>query len=232
MKKALLTLACITLLLGLCGCQAVDPDAAIPNDTTTQQTEKTTEPQTDVQTEPQTEPESIPSTELQPELDHSQVYRSVDSLLESLWQEQNVQGGNTNVNGTNNSVSTVVPILKKADYEFKYVQIIPENRIEYAFDPIGSKKNDYSGRLFFRVYFSPLFEIKKELGFGIGEYKVIHDNTNWIFKVGDFSVAVRFPADIEHNLKTQDDFYEKVTEYFSDYEIVTYSPTAETNAVP
>ena len=54
MKKTWLTLTCITLLLGLLGCQTADPHAAIPHDTTAQQTEKTTEPQTDVQTEPET----------------------------------------------------------------------------------------------------------------------------------------------------------------------------------
>ena len=258
MKKAWLLLLTAALLAVLVGCQkpsnelppvltdettepvtdSTEVSPKEPAEQTEMQTEAVTEPQTEPQTEPETEPETESSTESQaesetdlrndpqPELDHSVSYHSVEELLRGLWKRQNAQSGDVGTNSGSMSVSTVYPVLKKTDINFKYVDIVPNIRVEYVFCPIDRHIAYVEERTVFEVYFSDLYsgyfaEMPRN------EYGAFYNQDFWWFQIEGYTVAVHLPSNLYEDVPPFEDVYE----YFSDFEIVTYSPTAETGAV-
>ena len=249
------TLTCITLLLGLCGCQTADPNADIAPKTNPNLTVKRTENEPDestklqtkpeFQTEPQTEIVTVPETGSendQPPNNDEQyctldLYSNIDEYLQKFWEKQSETNGDFGLNSNSHTVSIVTPILKKSGFELimltAYGSPVTDGRIIWTFAPIDREYDSSEYYVSFTFYFDSSFTDKvaeihgdtpnpDEYG-GVRPYFL-----EWYFKIDDYSVSVDFPFSA-----TTDKSYvpfETVLEYF-DFEVVTYSPNAETDAV-
>ena len=258
MKKTLFLLLSVALLAALVSCQI--PNDELPpvlTDETTEQateTEKTppkdTEAQTEAVTEPQTEPipdleteaQTNPETEAQvsPEIETpnqsedqycaASIYDNVNEYLQDVWEQQYGQSGAGNVNGNNNSVATMAPVLKKADYRFGgFDKVNP--RLSWAYLPSDSTEVNYSEFMYVYIYLSgdtheTLIE-RHDPPIRDERYGAALIFDTWYFIVDGYYIAVELPRTMTHEEIVS---FDTVLEYF-DFEIVTYSPTAETGAV-
>ena len=227
--------------------QATETEKTPPKDTealteveTEPQTEPVTEPQTEPVTEPITEPVTEPETEQPTQNDDKYCWDySIENLevyLRDLWERQAEQGGDVGLNSQNHTVSVLVPVLKNDNYRLLSLDWVGKGENEalrWVYKPSGQFPVDYYDCIRVEVYVGITDHdefIRNRLGllFLNEEYRAGFQSRAWHFKMEGYSVSVMLPY-AEYDLFDWVPF-EKVFEYL-DFEIVTYSPTAETNPV-
>ena len=234
--------------------QATETEKTPPKDTealTEVETEPQAKPVTKPQTEPVTEPVTEPETEQPTQNDDAYCAftppTTLEEYLHDSWERQFGQEGNAELNSQNRTVSTLVPVLKNSDYEF-----IQLDKIEYV-SPMGNidavrwyyypvaRRSDRERPLGLDPLALIYFEVggTQEWHDYIGdmhnaditseEYSAYFVQDTWRMKIDGYYVSVHL-TDPDALGEIYPFGYEKVFEYF-DFEIVTYSPTAETGAV-
>ena len=244
MKKAWLLLLTAALLAGLVSCQT--PDEELPptvtdditediheSETETEaETEAVTEAQTEVQTEPETEAQTDTQGDTSAQYYPYYGYDDIHDYLQQMWEQQIEQNGGSELNGQNHTLTSVLPLLKKDGYVGGNPWSASKGKtVFWNFKPIEYQNYIATEGVSIRVTVHRTADVY---------HKLTPENTDnheqgaylrsgqWYFLVGNHTVIVRLPGSELDQYEYVP--FEKVLEYF-DFEIVTYSPTAETGAV-
>ena len=207
---------------------------------TESQTEPQTEPQTEAQTEPRNEPQTEPETpspnggaDNAPQYGFSYTpYGDVEEYLHELWTKKHQDGGDVGLNNQNDTVSTVVPVLKKSGYKLLKLETVNNHPyLKWLYIPTGEGLPNYGfdDALIVHVFSTPYYdEVKEKYGLIPNEFGALRWDPFWYFEMN--GITVRVDLSMVEGVGSRSYPYEKISEYF-DFEIVTYSPTAETGAV-
>lgn len=212
-------------------------------------TETETELQTAAQPERETDPKSSPDPEKPEETEEESdgmqycgsavsYGKELDNYLQRKWAEKYGKTDGAEANGQNRQLSVLVPILINSDFEYKGCST-PEYgpfETDWIFYPAGASKYDidFYDRILVATYDDADFYDELFLCVDSQEYpqygvRAGYDRYAWHLDFGDFCARVHIPTD------DPSEFYdgyplERVFEYLN-FEIVTYSPNAETDAV-
>ena len=240
MKKSLLLLLTATLLSTLMGCQTPCEEMhPLKTEDTTEwviemepETEAETEAATEAQTEVQTEPETEAQTDTQADTSAQYYpYRGYDDIydyLHQMWEKKINQGGDVELNGQNAAMTSVLPIMKKEGFEPGILSSSNEGAtVTWSFSSIGGDPFGSDDDVIVTVYPDAYWYNRVATELSIPNEHGACLWTRWYLLIGNHTVTVKLPESekVHGNVP-----FEKVLEYL-DFEIVTYSPTAETDAV-
>ena len=208
------------------------------------ETEKETEAHTEPQTEAQNETQTVAQND-QPTLDAEKYcayngISNIEAFLHTRWEEQNELHGDAQLNGQTTAVSILVPILINTDYEFLELRQQGDDNtgcLEWVFSRVGLHPWDADiqrDQALVQIHFSPTAydDILEYYGFTpqtYGPYSTFFGfDSNWYFQFEGYTIAVKLP--LKEYDATGNPPFEKIADYFV-FDTVTYSPTAETDAV-
>ena len=235
--KKLTLFVCFFLLLGMFGCQTPHIDESIPQGTDPAVTAEPTQEETAKPSEPQTEApnEQLPETggsNHQPNYSMIFRYKNIEEYLRETWEKKAKQNADAGLNSQNLTVSVVVPVLKRSDYEFLEVRDINPLGIEclkWTFAPVEREDGDRAEYAYVYVdldlsaYDEVIGSEPDENGFILNPYGI------WFFQVNGYTVSVELPESEGYSF-IPNFSPEQIYKYF-DFELVTYSPNTETHPV-
>ena len=183
---------------------------------------------------PTNEPDLEPTDEQEskpPQMCINKVYTDVDTYLKEQWEEQQSSGEGLEQNGTTAAkCSIIVPTLKKSNYRFAHFEEYGD-RITYTFKSVNAETPAETIRVCVSLHPNTFEEFADRYSSWTEDGAVYcwNDRMNiWAFDIeddidGNF-LYVEFPVSEEPTpLSAVHDLF--------DFELRTYSPTAETNAV-
>ena len=240
MKKTMIFVLCGILLINATACRTAGPNI---EDTTAEQfneqTAKEIEEGTVTDTvEKQTEEETVADTvkeQTEADTNHEHhsgfiMYADMEELLRAEWERRYEQSNEAGMNNPNSQLSVMVPVLIRSDYELAYINAegSGDTVLEVAYDPIDRAPGNYEDRIYLKMYLDTRFQDHLEENYGFNPEKdAIKYMGEWFIGLDGYCCSVQMP-----NSMYDEEFgipLEKVYEYF-DFEIITYSPTAETDA--